>query len=99
MGEARTRREFVKSAAVTGVGLSVAPGLAQAASGPSDQVVVAVMGTMYAVGSDADEQSLSGKLRSASWPDGAWPSSGRARRRRPAPPRCTPCCTPPCASA
>ncbi len=48
MSEARTRREFVKSAAVTGVGLSVAPGLAHSAcagSAPSDRVVVAVMGT------------------------------------------------------
>jgi len=33
-------------------------------------VVVAVMGTIYAVGSDADDQSLSEKLRSAKWPDG-----------------------------
>lgn len=37
---------------------------------PAREVVVAVMGTIYAVGSDADEQSLSEKLRSARWPDG-----------------------------
>lgn len=38
---------------------------------PAREVVVAVMGTIYAVGSDADEQSLSEKLRAATWPDGA----------------------------
>lgn len=38
---------------------------------PAREVVVAVMGTIYAVGSEADEQSLSEKLRSASWPDGS----------------------------
>ena len=37
---------------------------------PAREVVVAVMGTIYAVGSDADEQNLSEKLRSAKWPDG-----------------------------
>ena len=37
---------------------------------PAREVVVAVMGTIYAVGSDADEQSLSDKLKSARWPDG-----------------------------
>ncbi len=37
---------------------------------PAREVVVAVMGTIYAVGSDADDQSLSEKLRSATWPDG-----------------------------
>jgi len=37
---------------------------------PAREVVVAVMGTLYAVGSEADEASLSDKLRSASWPDG-----------------------------
>ena len=37
---------------------------------PAREVVVAVMGTIYAVGSDADDQSLSEKLRSAHWPDG-----------------------------
>jgi len=38
---------------------------------PAREVVVAVMGTIYAVGSDADDQSLSEKLRSAKWPDGS----------------------------
>ena len=37
---------------------------------PAREVVVAVMGTIYAVGSDADDQKLSEKLRSAKWPDG-----------------------------
>lgn len=37
---------------------------------PAREVVVAVMGTLYAVGSDTDEASLSQKLRSATWPDG-----------------------------
>ncbi|MGA9574142.1 MAG: nucleoside recognition domain-containing protein, partial [Lysobacterales bacterium] len=38
---------------------------------PAREVVVAVMGTIYAVGSDADDQSLAEKLRSARWPDGS----------------------------
>jgi len=37
---------------------------------PAREVVVAVMGTIYAVGEEAEESSLAGKLRSASWPDG-----------------------------
>ena len=37
---------------------------------PAREVVVAVMGTIYAVGSEADETSLSAKLRTATWPDG-----------------------------
>ena len=37
---------------------------------PAREVVVAVMGTLYAVGSEADEGSLTQKLRSATWPDG-----------------------------
>ncbi|HLF30396.1 MAG TPA: ferrous iron transport protein B [Xanthomonadales bacterium] len=37
---------------------------------PAREVVVAVMGTLYAVGSEADDSSLSQKLRSAQWPDG-----------------------------
>jgi ferrous iron transport protein B len=37
---------------------------------PAREVVVAVMGTIYAVGAEAEESSLVGKLRSASWPDG-----------------------------
>jgi len=38
---------------------------------PAREVVVAVLGTIYAVGSEADEQSLTERLRAASWPDGA----------------------------
>jgi len=38
---------------------------------PAREVVVAVMGTIYAVGEEADDVSLAGKLRSASWPDGS----------------------------
>jgi ferrous iron transport protein B len=38
---------------------------------PAREVVVAVMGTIYAVGEEADEASLTGKLRSATWPDGS----------------------------
>lgn len=37
---------------------------------PAREVVVAVMGTIYAVGSEADNQRLSEKLRAATWPDG-----------------------------
>jgi ferrous iron transport protein B len=37
---------------------------------PAREVVVAVMGTLYAVGSEADEVSLTRKLSSAKWPDG-----------------------------
>lgn len=38
---------------------------------PAREVVVAVMGTIYAVGEEAEEASLTTKLRSASWPDGS----------------------------
>ena len=37
---------------------------------PAREVVVAVMGTIYAVGAEADDHSLSEKLRAAKWPDG-----------------------------
>ena len=37
---------------------------------PAREVVVAVMGTIYAVGEEAEESSLTVKLRSATWPDG-----------------------------
>jgi ferrous iron transport protein B len=37
---------------------------------PAREVVVAVMGTIYAVGEEAEEASLASKLRSAEWPDG-----------------------------
>jgi ferrous iron transport protein B len=38
---------------------------------PAREVVVAVLGTVYAVGDDADETTLAGRLKSASWPDGS----------------------------
>jgi ferrous iron transport protein B len=37
---------------------------------PAREVVVAVLGTIYAVGDEADEQSLAGRLQEARWPDG-----------------------------
>lgn len=37
---------------------------------PAREVVVAVLGTVYAVGSEADEATLAGRLKSAAWPDG-----------------------------
>lgn len=37
---------------------------------PAREVVVAVLGTVYAVGGDADVQTLSQRLKSARWPDG-----------------------------
>jgi ferrous iron transport protein B len=37
---------------------------------PAREVVVAVLGTIYAVGDEADERSLAGQLASATWPDG-----------------------------
>jgi ferrous iron transport protein B len=37
---------------------------------PAREVVVAVLGTVYAVGDDADEASLTERLRAATWPDG-----------------------------
>ena len=37
---------------------------------PAREVVVAVMGTIYAVGSEVDDQRLAEKLRAAKWPDG-----------------------------
>jgi ferrous iron transport protein B len=41
------------------------------ASFPAREVVIAVLGTTYAVGSDADDTSLVGQLRSATHPDGS----------------------------
>jgi ferrous iron transport protein B len=38
---------------------------------PAREVVVAVLGTVYAVGDEVDESTLSQRLRSASWPDGS----------------------------
>jgi ferrous iron transport protein B len=37
---------------------------------PAREVVVAVLGTIYAVGDEADEQSLVERLSAATWPDG-----------------------------
>ena len=37
---------------------------------PAREVVVAVLGTIYAVGGEADEESLAGRLSAATWPDG-----------------------------
>jgi ferrous iron transport protein B len=38
---------------------------------PAREVVVAVMGTIYAVGAEAEEARLTEKLRAAAWPDGS----------------------------
>jgi len=38
---------------------------------PAREVVIAVLGTVYAVGDEADESTLSSRLKSAKWPDGA----------------------------
>jgi ferrous iron transport protein B len=38
---------------------------------PAREVVVAVLGTVYAVGDEADEMTLAQRLKSASWPDGS----------------------------
>jgi ferrous iron transport protein B len=38
---------------------------------PAREVVVAVLGTVYAVGDEVDETTLAQRLRSASWPDGS----------------------------
>ena len=37
---------------------------------PAREVVIAVLGTVYAVGDDADEATLSRRLQSSKWPDG-----------------------------
>ena len=37
---------------------------------PAREVVVAVLGTIYAVGDEADEDTLSARLKTAAWPDG-----------------------------
>ena len=37
---------------------------------PAREVVVAVLGTVYAVGDDADEATLAGRLKASTWPDG-----------------------------
>jgi len=38
---------------------------------PAREVVIAVLGTVYAVGDDADESTLSNRLQAATWPDGS----------------------------
>lgn len=37
---------------------------------PAREVVIAVLGTVYAVGDEADEATLSQRLKAATWPDG-----------------------------
>jgi ferrous iron transport protein B len=37
---------------------------------PAREVVVAVLGTVYAVGDEADQSTLSQRLKTATWPDG-----------------------------
>ena len=37
---------------------------------PAREVVIAVLGTVYAVGDDADETTLSGRLKASTWTDG-----------------------------
>jgi ferrous iron transport protein B len=37
---------------------------------PAREVVVAVLGTIYAVGGEADDASLADRLRAVTWPDG-----------------------------
>lgn len=37
---------------------------------PAREVVIAVLGTVYAVGDQADERTLSGRLKASKWPDG-----------------------------
>ena len=39
------------------------------ASFPAREVVIAVLGAIYAIGAEADEATLSERLHSASWPD------------------------------
>jgi ferrous iron transport protein B len=38
---------------------------------PAREVVVAILGTVYAVGDEADEATLTGRLKTATWPDGS----------------------------
>ncbi len=37
---------------------------------PAREVVIAVLGTVYAVGDEADTGTLSGRLKASTWPDG-----------------------------
>lgn len=41
------------------------------ASFPAREVVIAVLGTIYAVGAEADTANIAAQFRSATWPDGA----------------------------
>ena len=50
--------------------VSVTQTAAVIAGFPAREVVVAVLGTIYAVGDEAEEQRLSERLKSATWPDG-----------------------------
>ncbi len=38
---------------------------------PAREVVIAVLGTVYAVGDEADERTLSGRLKASTWADGS----------------------------
>lgn len=38
---------------------------------PAREVVIAVLGTVYAVGDEADEATLSNRLQASTWPDGS----------------------------
>jgi ferrous iron transport protein B len=38
---------------------------------PAREVVIAVLGTVYAVGDEADERTLSSRLKASTWPDGS----------------------------
>jgi ferrous iron transport protein B len=38
---------------------------------PAREVVVAILGTVYAVGAEAEDERLSERLKSATWPDGS----------------------------
>jgi len=38
---------------------------------PAREVVIAVLGTVYAVGDEADERTLSGRLQASTWADGS----------------------------
>ncbi len=37
---------------------------------PAREVVIAVLGTVYAVGDEADERTLSGRMKASTWPNG-----------------------------
>ena len=79
----REAAEFLEQSALGRMGKTVEPlfsplgwdwkvAAAVIASFPAREVVIAVLGTIYAVGSDVDpaDNSLSNRLQNASWPDG-----------------------------